>query len=71
MSGKSVWLARCVLHLKVWIPQPFLVGAKKTKLGLGIGVGADVITKIEVFHCTLHKIINRLDYSCLVMCLLL
>ena len=22
-----------------WIPHPFLVGAKKTKLGLGIGVG--------------------------------
>ena len=33
----------------------FLVGAKKTRLGLGIGIGAlqsvgvDVITKIEVF----------------------
>ena len=58
---------------EVWIPQPFLVGAKKTRLGLGIGVGAlqsvgaDVITKIEVFHCTSYEIINKDYFTCL-MC---
>ena len=42
-----------------WISHFFLVGAKKTRLGLGLGVGAlwsvgvDVIAKIEVF-CVIH-----------------
>ena len=32
-----------------WALHLFLVGATKTKVGLGIRVGADVIAKIEVF----------------------
>ena len=63
------------MHFEVWIPHIFLIGAKRTKLGLGIGVGAlqsvgaDVIAKIEVFHCTSYQIINKTYYIGPTMCL--
>ena len=58
-----------------WVLHFFLVGVKKPRLGLGIevgalqSVGADVIAKIEVFHCNSYQIINKVYNTYLVMCL--
>ena len=67
---RSIWLlARRILHLRIWLLKPFLVGAKKTRLGrlwelvLFSSVGADCNREGCFLPCTINKDQNSI-YSC-------
>ena len=65
----GIKLARGILHLRIWLLKPFLVGAKKTRLGpvsklvLFLSVGADYNREDCCLPCIINKYQN-FNYSC-------
>ena len=63
------FLERRILHLRIGLLKPFLVGAKKTRLGpvtelvLFLSVGADCNREDWCLPCTTNKDQNSI-YSC-------
>ena len=48
LSNKGIWLlARRILHLRIGLLKPFLVGAKKTRLGLCYHIYCSWVTMMQ------------------------